>query len=67
MQPDQSPGPSLEEWAHANMTVVKIAKPDGGDAIYQLRKEMVINDVKHVQFVWLNQSQLRAIGIDHGL
>lgn len=59
-------GPTAFEWANHSIQVKKI-EHSGTEAIYELRKEMVINGVLHRQFVWLNQSQLRSIGIDHGL
>lgn len=66
MNTDQPPGPSVRDWANASLKVVKVERV-GEEAIYEFRKELVINGVTHIQFVWLNQLQLRGVGIDHGL
>ena len=61
-------GPSAQDWAHAGLHVTKIAFPDEPErTIYELRKILVVNGVQHLQFIWLNQQQLRGVGIDHGL
>ena len=60
-------GPSPRDWANANLTLAKHETADPEKTIYELRKTLVVNGVQHVQFVWLNQQQLRSIGIEHGL
>lgn len=60
-------GPSPQDWAHANITVSEYKTDSEAETIYELRKTLVINDVTHIQHVWLNKNQLRTIGINHGL
>jgi hypothetical protein len=62
----QPAGPSVRDWAEATLKVTKVER-EGSPQIFELRKQMVINGVLHVQFVWLTHSQLRSVGIDHGL
>lgn len=64
---EQHPGPSLHDWAHASLQLVTITGPEGNEPIFELRKEMVINGVQHIQFVVLTRLQLREIGISHAL
>jgi len=59
-------GPSARDWANANLHVTKVENPQH-ETIYEFKKELVVNGVSHVQFIWLNQMQLRSVGIDHGL
>jgi hypothetical protein len=61
-----SVGPSAREWANASLHVTKVENPQQ-ETIYEFRKELVVNGVSHIQFLWLNQSQLRSVGIEHGL
>ena len=67
MNPDVPPGLSARDWANAGLHLTKLEGGDPEDAIDEIRKVAVVNGVEHVQFVWLNQQQLRGIGIDHGL
>lgn len=67
MSAEMPVGPSARDWANAPLSLTKIESSDPEETIYELRKIVVINNVPHVQFVWLNQRQLRSIGIDHGL
>lgn len=60
-------GPSLREWSDASLKLTKLEGDDPEQAIYELRKTLVVNGVPHVQYVWLNQQQLRGVGIDYGL
>lgn len=60
-------GPTARDWANATVRVTKVATANPEETIYELRKTLVVNGVQHVQFVWVNQQQLRGIGIDHGL
>ncbi|MBL8815480.1 MAG: hypothetical protein JNL58_05585 [Planctomyces sp.] len=64
---EQPPGPSLHDWAHAPLQLVEITGPEGSESIFELRKEMVVNGVRHLQFVVLTRLQLREIGINHAL
>jgi hypothetical protein len=59
-------GPSARDWANASLQVTKVEHPEQG-TMFELRKELVIHGVRHLQFIWLNQLQLRSVGIDHGL
>jgi hypothetical protein len=54
------------DWAAAPLKVKK-CESGSEETVYEFRKEMIVNGILHVQFVWLNQSQLRSVGIDHGL
>ena len=65
-QPHVPSGPTAEDWADAKLSVTKI-ETSNRMAIYELRKVLVINGVTHIQFVWVNQLQLRSVGIDFGL
>jgi hypothetical protein len=65
MNSESSVGPSAADWANASLHVTKLGT--GEAAIYQFRKELVINGVQHLQFVWVNQLQLRSVSIEHGL
>lgn len=49
------------------MQLHRLENKDPAETIYGIEKRMVINGVEHVQYVWLNQLQLRAISLDHGL
>ena len=60
-------GPSPRDWANAGLTLKKVESAEPEETIYEVRKTLVVNGVRHVQYVWLNQQQLRGIGIDHGL
>lgn len=59
-------GPSALDWANAKLHVTKIENAQH-ETIYEFRKELIVNGVPQLQFVWLNQLQLRSVGIDHGL
>jgi hypothetical protein len=67
MNVDVPVGPSARDWANAELKLAKVLAANPEETIYELRKVLVINGVRHVQFVWVNQQQLRSIGIDHGL
>lgn len=67
MNSEHSGGPTIDDWANATLHLTKRTPDNPENSIYELRKRMVINGVEHYQFVWLNQSQLRSIGIEHGL
>ena len=67
MDLNQPAGPSVLDWANANLKHTKIELVDGSDTILGIRKEMVVNGVLQVQFAWLTRLQLRTIGIDHRL
>lgn len=67
MNADAPVGPSARDWANASLQLTKIEATDSEEAIYELRKTFVVNGVHHVQFVWLNQQQLRGVAIDYGL
>lgn len=67
MNSPSASGPSNRDWANANLTLDKVEFADDGETIFQLRKEMVINGVVHVQYVWMNRLQLRSVAIDHAL
>jgi hypothetical protein len=56
MSSDQTAGLSKREWADAPLTLTKIETAEPEEAIYELRKMVVINGVPHVQYVWLNQA-----------
>ncbi|MFO0863088.1 MAG: hypothetical protein U0744_00240 [Gemmataceae bacterium] len=60
-------GPSARDWANAPLKVTKVEANNPEEAIYEFRKELVINGVQHQQFAWVNQQQLRIVAIDHGL
>jgi len=64
---EQVPGPSAYDWANAPLQLVKIARSEDEEPIFELRKEMVVNGVIQMQFVVLTRMQLRNIGIDFGL
>jgi hypothetical protein len=66
MGSEGSVGPSARDWANASLHVTKIENQTE-ETIYEFRKELIINGVRHLQFVWLNQMQLRSVGIDQGL
>lgn len=66
--PDEAPvGPTAKDWADAGLLVRKVESEKPEETIYEFRKTMVVNGVPHIQFVWINQQQLRGVGIDHGL
>ncbi|MDZ4819217.1 MAG: hypothetical protein SGJ20_09620 [Planctomycetota bacterium] len=68
--PGEDPRPVdslIEAWANAPLGLTKWEPNDGGPALYGLRKEMIVDGVREVQMVWINQAQLRSIGIEHGL
>ncbi len=67
MNINQPAGPSVRDWADAGLHVTKLENAEIGGPLYELKKQLVFNGVVHIQSVWLNQSQLRAVGIDHGL
>jgi hypothetical protein len=67
MNADHPPGPSIKDWAYANLHVTKLEPHDGAEPLFELRKEMVVNGVLNVQFVWISRLQLRNVGIDLGL
>lgn len=67
MDINQPAGPSVLDWANANLKLTKVELADGSGTIFEVRKEMVVNGVLHVQYAWLTLLQLRTIGIDHGL
>jgi len=54
-------------WADADLEVVTFAPEDGGPPIFELRKQLVVNGVLHVQTIWLNLLQLRTVAIDQAL
>ena len=64
MNTDQPVGPSAQDWADAPLHVTEVKGQDGGQRIFRLQKQLVINGVPHIQFVWLNHAQLRSVGID---
>ncbi len=66
MDTDKPAGPTVRDWAEATLKVTKVERA-GSPQIFELRKQMVVNGVLHEQFVWLTHSQLRSVGIDHGL
>lgn len=63
----QSPGPTNQDWANADLLVTKVENSKPAETIYELKKRLIVNGVEHVQYVWLNQMQLRSISLDHGL
>jgi hypothetical protein len=67
MNLNQPPGPSIQDWSNASLHVTKCEPAGAGEPIFELRKELVVNGVLNVQFIWLTRLQLRSIGIDHGL
>ena len=67
MDLNQPAGPSVLDWANAGLKLTKVEPADGSGTIFEIRKEMVVNGVVHVQYVWLTLLQLRQLGIDHGL
>lgn len=67
MSDEQPAGPSNRDWANAGLQLHRLENKDPAETIYGIEKRMVINGVEHVQYVWLNQLQLRAISLDHGL
>jgi hypothetical protein len=67
MDLNQPPGPSILDWSYANLHVKKCEPHDGSEPIFELRKELVVNGVLNVQYIWLTRLQLRNIGIDFGL
>lgn len=67
MSPDQPPGPTRRDWANTSLHLTKYETSNPEEAVYEIRKRMVINGVEHIQFVFVNQQQLRSISIEHGL
>lgn len=67
MSSDRPAGPTLRDWANASLHLTKYESSNPEDTIYEIRKRMVINGVEHIQFVVVNQLQLRSVGIEHGL
>lgn len=67
MSSDLPVGPTLHDWANASLQLTKFETANPEEAIYEIRKSMVINGVEHVQFVVVNQQQLRSVSIEHGL
>ncbi len=67
MNSPSASGPSNRDWANAKLSVEKVENTVNGETIFQFRKEMVINGVLHVQYIWVNRLQLRGVAIDHAL
>jgi hypothetical protein len=64
MNAGQFDSPTAQDWADASLHVTELVNPAGGQRIFRLQKQMVVNGVMHVQFVWLNHGQLKSVGID---
>lgn len=67
MDPNQPVGPSARDWANASLHLRKIETGKPEETIFEFKKRLIVNGVEHIQFVWLNQLQLRSIAIEHGL
>lgn len=67
MNIDQPAGPTIRDWANAGLHLTKVDTGKPEEALYELKKCLVVNGVEHIQLVWLDQKQLRSISLDHGL
>lgn len=54
------PAPTEQEWAKADVQVIKLSNPP----IIGLRKDVRKNDVPYTQTVWLTIPQLRGLAIE---
>jgi len=67
MSANHAAGPSIRDWANATLHLTKHEDGNPEETVYEIKKRLVLNGVEYVQYVCLNQKQLRSIGIDHGL
>ena len=54
------PPPTEQEWANADVQVIKLGDPP----IIGLKKDVRKNDVPYTQTVWLTIGQLRGLAIE---